>query len=215
MADMTTSMAYFTLDDGEEEVLQPVNRWLRDELDDHPPGNQVAAKNLRINLPNFSINYGKNFSRDFVGDSVTLIKSTGVVSGQQSSHMDFQMGLVSKDSLMVQPEYLSVAGNLRRWHFRFGLAWLMEDSCESEVQHLWSKSSGSIPDRLGELGTRLDSWFSRINRERQMTVRDLRKKLADLADMFPTNERVEDPLGMARLAMEYFQNLFSSRSPTV
>ncbi|KAK8606463.1 hypothetical protein V6N13_030745 [Hibiscus sabdariffa] len=101
---MTTSMAYFTLDDGEEEVLQPVNRWLRDELDDHPPGNQVAAKNLRINLPNFSINYGKNFSRDFVGDSVTLIKSTGVVSGQQSSHMDFQMGLVSKDSLMVQPE---------------------------------------------------------------------------------------------------------------
>ncbi|KAK9028663.1 hypothetical protein V6N11_025813 [Hibiscus sabdariffa] len=60
------------------------------------------------------------------------------------------------------------AGNTRRWHFRFEAAWLIEESCESEVKHLWDCSVGFIPARLVELGVGLDASFARIKRDRRL-----------------------------------------------
>ncbi|KAL4290028.1 hypothetical protein GQ457_14G002670 [Hibiscus cannabinus] len=231
---------------------QPENRWLREETDGHVPRSQENGKSGGISFPNLSDNYGKNFRNDHMGDSSLLAKSTGLDS--------------------------SLAGNRRWWHFRFEASWPLEDTCETEVKRLWNSSFGSIPERLTTLGVGLDSWFSCIKRARQFSMRDLRKRLADLAELFRTDEVlhetidvklalnleidreelyweqraranwlkngdqnsaffhrfasqhrrqnrvsglvndsgqcVEDPVDMAGVAMDYFQTLFLSQSPT-
>ncbi|KAK8495118.1 hypothetical protein V6N12_047114 [Hibiscus sabdariffa] len=90
----------------------------------------------------------------------------------------------------------SLPSNRRRWHFRFEASWLLEDTCEAEVKRLWAVSSGSLPKRLAMLGEGLDGWFSRIKRDRQLSVRDLRKRLTDLADLYPTDEVLHETINV-------------------
>ncbi|KAL4311379.1 hypothetical protein GQ457_01G013910 [Hibiscus cannabinus] len=105
------------------------------------------------------------------------------------------------------------------------------------VKRLWDYTKGSIPDRLVELGVGLDAWLAHIKRDRRLTVNDLRKQLVELAYLVPTDEvlhetidrsrhnhvseldsalgqYIQDPHDMARVAMEYFHNMFASQSPT-
>ncbi|KAK8684459.1 hypothetical protein V6N13_040486 [Hibiscus sabdariffa] len=123
MCDMATSMASLALDDVRLTVAKadivfhwdlsvrapdrrplPENRWHRDETVDHVPGFQDSDKSCGIHLPNFSVNYGKNFRSYYVGDSSLSAKSTGEVLGRLSYPMDFQMGCASEDSMLAQPE---------------------------------------------------------------------------------------------------------------
>ncbi|KAK8493154.1 hypothetical protein V6N12_041512 [Hibiscus sabdariffa] len=175
-----------------------MNRWLRDENDGCSPRIKDDGVNCGISFANLPDNYGKNFRCDSVGDSSFPTKSMG-------------------NSL--------TAGNTCRWHFRFEAAWLIEESCESEVKRLWDCTKGSIPDRLVELGVGLDAWFAHIKRDRRLTVNDLRKGLVELADLrhcgnhvseldSASGQYIQDPHDMARVAMEYFHNMFASQSPT-
>ncbi|KAK8983994.1 hypothetical protein V6N11_009772 [Hibiscus sabdariffa] len=83
---------------------QPENRWLREEADVLGSRSQGIGKSDGILFPNLPDNYGRNFRQGLKGDSSLMEKSTGDISGRSSSQMDFQMGLVSEDSPMVQPE---------------------------------------------------------------------------------------------------------------
>ncbi|KAL4290681.1 hypothetical protein GQ457_14G022710 [Hibiscus cannabinus] len=44
------------------------------------------------------------------------------------------------------------------------------------------------------LGEGLDGWFSRIKRDRQLSVRDLRKRLTELADLYPTDDVLHETI---------------------
>ncbi|KAL4366805.1 hypothetical protein GQ457_05G028160 [Hibiscus cannabinus] len=143
---------------------QPENRWLREESYGSASRSQGIGKSGGILFPNLPVNYGRNFRQDLKGDSSLMEKSTGVISGRSSSQMEFQMGLASEDSPMT------------------------------EVKRLWAASSGPIPDRLVMLGEGLDGWFSHIKRDRQLSVRDLRKCLTELADLYPTDEVLHETI---------------------
>ncbi|GMI81993.1 hypothetical protein HRI_001868600 [Hibiscus trionum] len=75
----------------------------------------------------------------------------------------------------------------RIWHFRFESAWLVEDSCISKVERLWTSSSGSFLDRLKSLCLGLDVWFKQIRKDKGLTVADLNKKLESLNSLQPTD----------------------------
>ncbi|KAK8589798.1 hypothetical protein V6N12_024189 [Hibiscus sabdariffa] len=62
-----------------------------------------------------------------------------------------------------------------RWHFKFEAAWLIEDSCEPEVQKLWVESSGLLPDRLRYMSRGLDVWFRKLKASRKFTTKSLSK----------------------------------------
>ncbi|KAL4272546.1 hypothetical protein GQ457_13G020750 [Hibiscus cannabinus] len=164
---------------------QPENRWLREETDGLVSKSQAIGKSGVILFPNLPDNYGRNFRKDLKGDSSLIEKSTGVIYGRSSAQMDFQMGLASEDSPMVQPD----CNKRVRTH---DLA--VVDTCEAEVKRLWAASSGLIPDRLVMLGEGLDGWFSRIKRDRQLSVRDLRKRLTELADLYPTDDVLHETI---------------------
>ncbi|KAK8983247.1 hypothetical protein V6N11_057995 [Hibiscus sabdariffa] len=82
------------------------------------------------------------------------------------------------------PLLLDTCANLGQsqqfWHFRFEASWLLESSCEAEVEHLWSTSVGSVPDRLLEVSLGLDRWFRKIRRDKRLSVRELQKRITDL-----------------------------------
>ncbi|KAK9025064.1 hypothetical protein V6N11_064963 [Hibiscus sabdariffa] len=52
------------------------------------------------------------------------------------------------------------------WHFRFEASWLLESSCEAEVEHLWSSSVGTIPDCLLAVNLGLDRWLVKLKEKR-------------------------------------------------
>ncbi|KAK8589224.1 hypothetical protein V6N12_023627 [Hibiscus sabdariffa] len=74
---------------------------------------------------------------------------------------------------------------IRVWHFRFEASWLLEESCEAEVQRLWTESDGSVPERLKQVGLGLDSWFRAIKKAKKVTTKGLRDRLAQLCDLPP------------------------------
>ncbi|KAK8648094.1 hypothetical protein V6N13_128856 [Hibiscus sabdariffa] len=60
-----------------------------------------------------------------------------------------------------------------RWHFKFEAAWLIEDSCEPEVQKLWVESSGFLPDRLRYLSRVIEGDSLTIIKKLQASSSDL------------------------------------------
>ncbi|KAL4281614.1 hypothetical protein GQ457_03G026570 [Hibiscus cannabinus] len=77
-------------------------------------------------------------------------------------------------------------------HFRFEASWLLEESCEEEVRRLWKQCSGSIVQRLRLLSHGLESWFRWVKKERKLTTSDLRKRLQDLNDKFPSDDTLAE-----------------------
>ncbi|KAL4361670.1 hypothetical protein GQ457_04G031690 [Hibiscus cannabinus] len=71
-------------------------------------------------------------------------------------------------------------------------SWLLEESCEEEVRRLWQQSSGDIIQRLRLLSHGLESCFRRVKKERKLTTSDLRKRLQDLNDNFPTDDTLAE-----------------------
>ncbi|GMI76000.1 hypothetical protein HRI_001269300 [Hibiscus trionum] len=85
-------------------------------------------------------------------------------------------------------------------HFRFEAAWLLEDSCEEEVKHLWESTAGLVPHRLQQLSQGLELWFKRIRKEKNITMADLRKKLSHLQNLHPSDDALEE-ITNVKLAM--------------
>ncbi|GMI92190.1 hypothetical protein HRI_002888300 [Hibiscus trionum] len=78
--------------------------------------------------------------------------------------------------------------NKAHWHFKFEAAWILEESCESEVANLWAVSTGTLPDRLRFVGLGLDNWFRKLRASRKITKRSLMKRLEELVGLYPTDE---------------------------
>ncbi|MFQ6664855.1 hypothetical protein Gotur_031820 [Gossypium turneri] len=76
----------------------------------------------------------------------------------------------------------------RWWYFKFEVAWLLEDSCESEVNRIWVNSLGFVSDKLQVISERLNVWFRKIKRDKNLTELDLQKRLEKLNEITPTNE---------------------------
>ncbi|GMI89666.1 hypothetical protein HRI_002635900 [Hibiscus trionum] len=88
--------------------------------------------------------------------------------------------------------------------FRFEAAWLMEESCMTEVKRLWESSIGSVPDRLQAVGSGLDRWFSELRRRKNFSITSLEKKLHDLLEMDPSDDVLGDIMeSKLLLNMEY------------
>ncbi|KAK8593756.1 hypothetical protein V6N12_045830 [Hibiscus sabdariffa] len=86
----------------------------------------------------------------------------------QSSGMEIQMGLDVEE------------------------AGLVEDSCEPEIKRLWENFEGTIPDRLREVCTGLDSWFHKLRSSRKVTISALRKRLEFLTEQTPKDDVLGD-----------------------
>ncbi|KAK9017398.1 hypothetical protein V6N11_079877 [Hibiscus sabdariffa] len=92
----------------------------------------------------------------------------------------------------------------RRWHFRFESAWLMEDSCEKEVQSLREQSSGSVPVRLRGVSNGLVHWISQFRHDKHVSIKALQQKLEALCGVDPADDILGE-IVEAKLAlnMEY------------
>ncbi|GMJ10395.1 hypothetical protein HRI_004708700 [Hibiscus trionum] len=64
---------------------------------------------------------------------------------------------------------------LRHSHFKFEVAWLVEESCEQEVYRLWTGSKGLVTDRLYVVSKGLDCWFRKPRCSRKVTTAALKK----------------------------------------
>ncbi|MBA0737291.1 hypothetical protein Gogos_010761 [Gossypium gossypioides] len=78
------------------------------------------------------------------------------------------------------------------WYFIFEIAWLLEETCKSEVVKLWVTSSGNVPNRLKIVGVGLDVWFKKIQKEISLTKKEFDKQLIKLNDAYPTDEVLGD-----------------------
>lgn len=78
------------------------------------------------------------------------------------------------------------------WHFIFEIAWLLEETCESEVVKLWATSSGNVPNRLKVVGVGLVVWFKKIQKEISLTKKELDQQLIKLNDAYPNDEVLRD-----------------------
>ncbi|KAL4318018.1 hypothetical protein GQ457_18G000980 [Hibiscus cannabinus] len=87
---------------------------------------------------------------------------------------------------------IPTAGVIPRWHFKFEAAWLIEDSCEPEVQKLWVESSGFLPDRLRYMSRGLDAWFRKLKASRKFTTKSLTKRLEQLTELLPSDNVLEE-----------------------
>ncbi|GMI87830.1 hypothetical protein like AT1G43760 [Hibiscus trionum] len=109
----------------------------------------------------------------------------------RSLHPDFTLSHLSHSfsdhcPLLVETSLRSVPRS--HWHFKFEAAWLLEETCESEVRKLWDASSGLVLDRLRFVGQGLDAWFRRLRASRKVSKKSLIKRLEDLAGLYPTDE---------------------------
>ncbi|GMI86526.1 hypothetical protein HRI_002321900 [Hibiscus trionum] len=86
------------------------------------------------------------------------------------------------------------SGSNRVHHFHFEAAWLTEESCESKFQKLWQSTSGTLPDKLREVGKGLEEWFKRITKEKKIPVRALKQRLQELNDLHPNDDVLEEIL---------------------
>ncbi|GMI83381.1 hypothetical protein HRI_002007400 [Hibiscus trionum] len=84
--------------------------------------------------------------------------------------------------------------NRRHWPFQFEASWLMETSCEAEVRKIWENSTGHVLDKLNSIKIGLENWYNRIKKEKKLTVNDLKKRLADLANMDPIDDILQETL---------------------
>ncbi|GMI79095.1 hypothetical protein HRI_001578800 [Hibiscus trionum] len=83
-------------------------------------------------------------------------------------------------------------GGNRVWHFMFEASWLLEESCETTVADIWHDSGDDLLGKLSMVSKGLDTWFRKIRREKNLSVNDLNKKLADLNDLQPTDDILGD-----------------------
>ncbi|KAL4310577.1 hypothetical protein GQ457_01G015360 [Hibiscus cannabinus] len=79
-------------------------------------------------------------------------------------------------------------GRPRKWHFRFEATWLAEESCQDVVKRIWEQEGGSVPDKLQKVCTGLDRWFANLKKEKQVTIRSLKSRLADLNEQAVNDE---------------------------
>ncbi|KAK9044024.1 hypothetical protein V6N11_072347 [Hibiscus sabdariffa] len=120
-----------------------------------------------------------------LGEDVPLEKSD-VLKRQRTS---FALSTISEKS--------NLDGRLP---FRFEAAWLLEDSCEREVQALWEQSAGSVPDRLRWVSNGLVRWIARIRHERRFSIKALQRKLEALCEEDPTDDILGEVVN-AKLAL--------------
>lgn len=87
-----------------------------------------------------------------------------------------------------------VYGNLstRRQHFKFEVAWLMEESCEVKVSWFWKEMAGIVLDRLRYVSVGLNNWYNQIRCEKKMTKTTLRNQLEQLSALFPSEVVLEE-----------------------
>ncbi|KAL4272451.1 hypothetical protein GQ457_13G023230 [Hibiscus cannabinus] len=103
--------------------------------------------------------------------------------------MDEEVPIPHTDGLKLSRSTVSV---IPRWHFKFEAAWLIEDSCEPEVQKLWVESSGFLPDRLRYMSRGLDAWFRKLKASRKFTTKSLTKRLEQLTELLPSDNVLEE-----------------------
>ncbi|GMI97500.1 hypothetical protein like AT1G43760 [Hibiscus trionum] len=84
--------------------------------------------------------------------------------------------------------------NKKTWHFRFEASWLLEESCEEEVNNLWLTFRGGFLERLHFTCNGLDAWFKKIRKEKRITKKDLTEKLERLNNLIPTDDILGDIL---------------------
>lgn len=77
-------------------------------------------------------------------------------------------------------------------HCKFEVAWLMETTCEEEVQCLWNVSGGTVLVKVGLLCHGLNRWFSRLKQEKGTHIRTLSEKLEQLSALYPTDFVLEE-----------------------
>ncbi|KAA3462404.1 reverse transcriptase [Gossypium australe] len=116
--------------------------------------------------------------------------------------------------------------------FRFEAWWLLESTFEKLVMDSWKSLSGPLTDKLEGLKQRIIQWAFQIKKDRKGVKQNLYKQLnrlleedrndENLAEIIDTKidlnleidkdeEHVNDKEGMATIAKNYFQDLFTSR----
>ncbi|KAA3460797.1 reverse transcriptase [Gossypium australe] len=71
--------------------------------------------------------------------------------------------------------------------------WLLEESCEDEVQYLWNMNKQiKIPDRLYAISKGLRNWALRIRREKNCNINSLKCRLNALYNALPDDENLEE-----------------------
>lgn len=81
-------------------------------------------------------------------------------------------------------------------HFKFEAAWIIEESCKSKVWRLWNLTSGLVSHRLRMVSVRLDRWFESLRRTKALTNNELRNKLQQLNNSYPTDEVLKDTINV-------------------
>ncbi|KAK5770921.1 hypothetical protein PVK06_047081 [Gossypium arboreum] len=76
----------------------------------------------------------------------------------------------------------------KQWHFRFEASWLMEESCEREVNRIWAESSGDVPSKVRAMGVGFEGWFRRIRKQKFITKKKLEWQLSKLNEAIPTDD---------------------------
>ncbi|KAE8720958.1 hypothetical protein F3Y22_tig00017808pilonHSYRG00181 [Hibiscus syriacus] len=80
---------------------------------------------------------------------------------------------------------------IRRWHFRFEASWLMEASCEDEVNRLWTETNGTVLEKLNHVSNGLDKRFKNICQINRLSSAELQSKLTTHVELQPTDEVLE------------------------
>ncbi|KAL4278813.1 hypothetical protein GQ457_03G026150 [Hibiscus cannabinus] len=129
-------------------------------------------------------------SSDLLLGSKSLGPREGYDIVMVSSEEDLPLANVeSSKRPRFQPEDL---GPLQFWHFRFEASWLLESSCEEEVERLWSSSVGTVPERLLMVSLGLDKWFRKLKREKKLSIRELQRRIDDLSNQLVSDEVLGD-----------------------
>ncbi|XP_039020353.1 uncharacterized protein LOC120152142 [Hibiscus syriacus] len=56
----------------------------------------------------------------------------------------------------------------------------------------WNEATGSVPEKLNFVSHELDNWFKEVCHKNRLTTYDLKRKLADLVELAPTDEVLGD-----------------------
>ncbi|KAK8613065.1 hypothetical protein V6N13_104387 [Hibiscus sabdariffa] len=83
------------------------------------------------------------------------------------------------------------------------------ESSEAEVQILWFAAIGIVPERLRTMCTGLDLWFSRIRREKRLSVRDLQHSIDMLNAQIVSDEILGDRFASHRRRVNRIDGLHS------
>lgn len=79
-----------------------------------------------------------------------------------------------------------------RYKPRFNSYWLLEETCEDEVRHLWFDSDAPIPDRIRHVCASLSRWVRENSCFSKAEVVCLQRRLGELCDMAPDDAALEE-----------------------